>query len=284
MKMTLDEILAVPVGNLKKYSKTGVEVLPDKQSIFEHFARAIADEIKEHNKEGKPTKIILPVGPVEQYPILAEITNRENISWESVHTFNMDEYLDWQGRPVPLESPFSFEGYMRKNLFKQIDAELRIPEENIHFPSPFRVDEYGEEITAVGGIDTCYGSIGYHGHIAFNEPHYSRWFEISKDEYRNSLTRVLPIAPDTVVINSIRGSGGNPSIIPPMAVTIGMKDILASKRIRLYCFDSVFQPTIFRIALMGEVSVKFPVTLVQEHPDCIIYADRKTAESQILTP
>ena len=282
--MTLNEVLSVPVKDLKKRSKTGVEVLPDKESIFQHFARSIADEIKNNNKKGKPTRIILPVGPIEQYPILVEITNREKISWKDVHTFNMDEYLDWQGRPVPLNSPFSFEGYMRKNLFEEIDSALQMPDENIHFPSPFRVDEYGEEIEAVGGIDTCYGSIGYHGHVAFNEPHFSRWFDISKDEYRNSLTRVLPIAPDTVVINSIRGSGGNPSIIPPMAVTIGMKDILASKRIRLYCFDSVFQPTIFRIALMGEVSVRFPATFVQEHRDCIIYADQATAEPPVLTP
>ncbi|GAH73777.1 unnamed protein product, partial [marine sediment metagenome] len=42
--------------------------------------------------------------------------------------------------------------------------------------------------------------------------------------------------------------------------------------------------TIFRIAIMGDVSVKFPVTFVQEHPDCIIYADKDTAESPILTP
>ena len=284
IEMELNKMLSMPVKELKKYSKTGVEILPDKRSVFEHFARAIADEIKEHNKKGNPTRIILPVGPIEQYPILVDITNREKIRWKDVHTFNMDEYLDWQGRPVPLDSPFSFEGFMRKNLFEKIDAGLRIPEENIHFPSPFKIDELSEAIAAVEGIDTCYGSIGYHGHVAFNEPHYSRWFEITEEEYRNSLTRVLPIAPDTVVINSIRGSGGNPTVIPPMAVTIGMKDILASKRIRLYCFDAVFQPTIFRIALMGDVSVKYPTTFVQEHPDCIIYADQQTAEPPALTP
>jgi len=282
--MELNKILSIPAKDLKKYSKTGVEILPTKQSIFDHFARTIADEIKENNEKGNPTRIILPVGPVEEYPILVDITNKEKISWKNVHTFNMDEYLDWQGRPVPLDSPFSFEGYMRNNLFSKIDADLRIPEENIHFPSPFKIDELSEAIDAVGGIDTCYGSIGYHGHVAFNEPHYSRWFEITEDQYRNSLTRVLSIAPDTVVINSIRGSGGNPSIIPPMAVTIGMKDILASKRIRLYCFDSVFQPTIFRIALMGDVSVKYPATFMQENSDCIIYADKDTAEPPVLTP
>lgn len=282
--MELQEILTIPVKDLKKKSKVGVEILPDKKSLYEHFARSIADEIKESNKKGKPTRLILPVGPVEQYPILAEITNREKISWKNVHTFNMDEYLDWQGRPVPLDHPFSFEGHMRRNLFNKIDTELRIPEENIHFPSPFHIDEISEAIASVGGIDTCYGGIGYHGHIAFNEPPYSRWYEISKEEFRNSLTRVLPIAPDTVVINSIRGSGGNPTIIPPMAVTIGMKDILSSGRIRLYCDGGDWQKTIFRIALMGEVTVKYPVTFVQEHPDCVIYADRYTAEPPTLTP
>jgi glucosamine-6-phosphate deaminase len=282
--MELNKILSISVKDLKKYSKVGVEILPDKQSIFNHFARNIADEIKENNKQGKPTRIILPVGPVEQYPILVNITNEEQITWENVHTFNMDEYLDWQARPVPIDSFFSFEGYMRRNVFSKINQALRIPEENIHFPSPYEIDELSESIQKVGGIDTCYGSIGYHGHIAFNEPHYSRWFEITKDEYRNSLTRMMPIAPDTFVINSIRGSGGNPSVIPPMAVTIGMKDILSSKRIRLYCFDAVFQQTIFRIALMGDISVKFPVTFVQEHPDCIIYADQQTAELPVLTP
>jgi glucosamine-6-phosphate deaminase len=282
--MDLNKILSVPVKDLKKHSKVGVEILPDKSSVFSHFARSIADEIATNNKNGRPTRLILPVGPVEQYPILADITNREKISWKNVHTFNMDEYLDWQGRPVPLDSPFSFEGYMRNNLFNKISGDLRIPEKNIHFPSPFRIDELSEAISAAGGVDTCYGSIGYHGHIAFNEPYYSRWSEISNEEYRNSLTRVIALASDTIVINSIRGGGGNSAIIPPMAVTIGMKDILSSKRIRLYCFDSVFQRTIFRIALMGEVSVQYPVTFVQENKDCIIYSDRETAEPPVLTP
>ena len=282
--MDLNKILSVSVKDLKKYSKVGVEVLPDQQSIFERFARDLADEIKDNNKQGKPTRVILPVGPVEQYPILVDITNKEKISWKNVHTFNMDEYLDWQARPVPLDSSFSFEGYMYKNVFDKIDPALRLPKENINFPSPYKIDELSESIQNVGGIDTCYGSIGYHCHIAFNEPHYSRWFEITNEEYKNSLTRILITAPDTTVINSIRGSGGNPTIIPPMAVTIGMKDILSSKRIRLYCFDAVFQQTIFRIAIMGDISVKFPVTFVQEHSDCIIYSDKDTAELANLTP
>jgi len=83
-------------------------------------------------------------------------------------------------------------------------------------------------------------------------------------------------------MNSIRATGGNPAALPPMAVTLGMKDILSARRIRLYCQGGNWQRTVFRIALMGEVSVDYPVTFVQEHPDCVIYADANTAEVPVI--
>jgi len=275
--MNFQQILAVPKEKLPDVSKVRVNILPNVQSLYQHFAKSIADEIKQNNAQGKPTRIILPVGPTPQYRILAKISNREKISWRNVYTFNMDEYLDWQGRPVPLNHPMSFEGFMRKNLFNLLDDEIKIPEEHIHFPHPFRINEISEQIKDVGGIDTCYGGIGYHGHIAFNEPPINRWYKISKEEFKNSLTRVVQLAPDTVVVNSVGGAGGNSSMIPPMAVTIGMKDILSSKRIRLYCDGGDWQRTIFRIACLGEISVEYPVTFVQEHPDCVINVDSYTA-------
>ena len=276
--MILQQMLAVPKEKLYKMSKVKVNILPDTKRLYQHFARSIADEIKQNNAQGKFTKIILPVGPTPQHRILAEISNREKISWKNVYTFNMDEYLDWQGRSVSLNHPMSFEGFMRKNLFDLLNEEIRIPEDHIHFPHPFRIDEISEKIKEVGGIDTCYGGIGYHGHIAFNEPPINRWHKISREEFKSSLTRVVQLAPDTVVINSVGGAGGNSSMIPPMAVTIGMRDILSSKRIRLYCDGGDWQRTIFRIACLGEISIEYPVTFVQEHPDCVINVDSYTAD------
>ena len=107
---------------------------------------------------------------------------------------------------------------------------------------------------------------------------------LSKEEFRNSFTRVVPLSPDTVVINSIDGAGGNSSMIPPMAVTIGMRDILSSKKIRLYCDGGDWQRTIFRIACLGEISVEYPITFVQEHPDCVISVDCYTADSPMAAP
>jgi len=284
MGMSLDEILSIPAKKLGEAGPVKVNVMPDLNSFYMDFARTIADEIKANNASGKPTRMILPVGPTPQYPILAKISNKEKISWKNVHTFNMDEYLDWQGRPVPVDHPMSFEGYMRRNLFDLLDDEICIPEEQAHYPHPFRIDEISEKIQEVGGIDTCYGGIGYHGHIAFNEPKISRWYKVSKEEFKNSLTRVIHLADDTFVVNSFCGAGGNSQAVPPMAVTLGMKDILSSDKIRLYCDGGNWQKTVFRIALLGEVSVEYPVTFIQEHPDAMVTADAWTAEAPAAAP
>jgi glucosamine-6-phosphate deaminase len=270
--------LSLPATELQAHAKVRLEILPDLPALFTHFARSLADEIQANNAANRPTRLILPVGPVDQYPILVRICNAERISWRNVFTFNMDEYCDWQGRAVPLDHPLSFEGFMRETVFKQLDEALRIPDDHIHFPDPVKLDRISQRIHELGGIDTCYGGVGYHGHVAFNEPPISRWYKLTPDELRNSLTRVLPLAPETIVMNSIRATGGNPAALPPMAVTLGMRDIWQARRIRLYCQGGVWQRTVLRIAVMGDEDVDYPVTLLQGHSDYMLITDTNTAQ------
>ena len=270
-------LMTAPVEELRRLARIRFRLTPDHDSLLDDFARSIADEIKSRNALGEPTRLILPVGPVAQYPTLIAISNHERISWANVHTFNMDEFLDWQGRPIPVTHPLSFEGYMRREVFAKLDEELRIPDTQTWFPHPFRIDEISEQIARAGGVDCCYGGIGYHGHVAFNEPPISRWHQVSVEELRNSLTRVLMLGDDSVVVQSIHSSGGDSTAIPPMAVTIGMKGILASRKIRLYCAAGERHRAIFRRSVAGEVTTEYPSTLVQGHPDAEVITDEATA-------
>ncbi len=271
-------LMQAPVDELRRQAKIPFRLLPDIPTLLEHFARSIADEIKLHNERGEPTRLILPVGPVKHYPKLVEITNREHISWKNVHVFQMDEFLDWQGRLIPESHPLSFVGFMRGELFAKIDAELRLPEGQYHFPHPFRIDEISEQIDKAGGVDCCYGGIGYHGHVAFNEPPISRWHKVPVEELRESLTRVVSLGADSIVVQSIGSAGGDSGAIPPMAVTLGMKDILASRKIRVYLGGGERHRAIFRIAVAGEVSTDYPATLMQGHPDAGVLTDEATAQ------
>jgi glucosamine-6-phosphate deaminase len=258
-------------------SNIPLEVLPDTDSLFAHMARSIADEIQANNLAGKPTRLILPVGPVGQYPLLLNICNQERISWKNVYTFNMDEYCDWQGRPLPPDHPLSFKNYMLTEVFGKLDQALRIPFDQVQFPDPLDLDSISNKIREIGGIDTCYGGIGYHGHIAFNEPPNTLYSRVSMDEFIGSQTRIVHLNPDTLVMNSIWNTGGNPYGLPSMAVTMGFKDILASRRIRLYCSGGSWQRTVLRVVLLSEPDLDYPVTLLNCHPNLAIISDLDTA-------
>jgi glucosamine-6-phosphate deaminase len=270
-------LMQVSVEELRRRTRIPFRLTKDIPSLIEDFAQSIVDEVRSHNERGEPTRLILPVGPVAQYRRVAEISNRERISWNNVYSFNMDEFLDWQGRPIPVSHPLSFEGFMRREFFGGLDAEIRIPNDHCFFPNPFRIDEISEQIQDLGGVDCCYGGVGYHGHVAFNEPPNSRWRRITVDELRNSLTRVVVLGHDSIVVQSINSSGGDPAAIPPMAVTIGMKDILAARKIRLYLAGGERHRAIFRTTLSADVTTDFPSTLIQGHPDAEVITDEATA-------
>ena len=275
--MDRSQLMKLPLEELRKQAKLDFQLFPDNASLLNHFARSVADQIKAQNAKGEPTRLILPVGPTRQYPTLIEISNREKISWKNVYTFNMDEFLDWQGRPLPLDHPFSFEGFMKREVVAKLDPQIRMPEENCYVPHPFRIDESSEKIREVGGIDCCYGGVGYHGHVAFNEPPISRWYKVPEEQFRESATRVLTVADDSIVVQSIGTAGADCEAIPPMAVTLGMKDLYASRKIRLYCAAGARQRAVFRIAVGGDVTTEYPVTLIQGHPDARVHTEETTA-------
>src|SRR5215472_11045982 len=272
------EILRLPVTELLARAKTGVRLFPSVSAMLDSMAGSMADELRADQAAGQPTRWILPVGPVKQYERLVAVCNRERLSWSNTDIFQMDEFLDWQGRPLPLDHPLSFEGFMRRQVFEKLDSELRPHPERIHFPNPFRPDEMAARMASAGGVDTCYGGIGYHGHVAFNDPPISRWFRISIDEMRASTTRVVALGEDSIVIQSVNCAGGSSELIHPMAVTIGMREILSARRLRLYLAGGERHRAIFRITLLGEPSAFYPSTLLQGHPDCIIHTDEATAQ------
>jgi glucosamine-6-phosphate deaminase len=275
--MTLQEILELPSEQLVKLARVGVRLFPNIPSMMDYMARSMADEIQAHNQRREPTRWILPVGPVKQYFRLLEICHQERISWKDVHIFMMDEFLDWQGRPLSLDHPFSFEGFMRHQVFQNLEPQLKFDPTRAIFPNPFRPDEISERIRAVGGIDTCYGGIGYHGHVAFNEPPISRWYRITPREMRESLTRVVALGDDSIVVQSINCSGGSCASVPPMAVTLGMRDILAARRIRMFLAGGERHRAVFRITCLDEETTNYPSTLLQGHADCVVHTDEATA-------
>jgi len=283
-------LMTMPVEELEEWSNVGVKIVDDANTLYQQMARSIADIIIKNNRENRNTKIILPVGPTPQYDILKQIINSEKINLKNLWIFFMDEYLDWESRWVPESHPMSFRGYMKKNLFDLIDSSLGLKREQIIFPNPADLDYNDKKIEELGGIDVCYGGLGYHGHIAFNEPYDTYYRRMTIDKFLASKTRIIDLNSDTFVINSLCGIGGNCYDLPPKAVTLGMKPIIEAKRIEIYCDggDLNWQLASLRLAIMHPPTLDRPGTLLQLHPnpkeDVLFVADKLTARPVIIAP
>ena len=103
----------------------------------------MADEVIQNNINGKPTRWVLPAGPMEQYETFINRVNTERIDLKNVHVFHMDDFLTWEGRPLPLDHRYSLEGRMRQKFYGLIDPALKMPDEQIHWPRVNDLDRFG---------------------------------------------------------------------------------------------------------------------------------------------
>ncbi len=279
-RLTTDDGLHLDGAALVRATAHGsprLRVLPDRSALMDDFAQAMVAEIRAAQADDRPCRLIIPVGPRGQYPLFVAACRRERLDLSRLHLFAMDEYLDWEGRALPPTHPLSFRGFLERHLLAPLPAECGFSADRLVLPDPLRLDDYHARIEAVGGVDCCFGGVGVHGHVAFNEPFISRFTRISVEGFRASRTRLMPLAPETIVMNSIRGNGGNFADFPTMAVTCGMVDILAARRIRLYLDGGPFQRTVLRRALFDPPGVDYPVTLLSGHADYVLATDAETA-------
>jgi glucosamine-6-phosphate deaminase len=259
--------LAVPKDTLGRGSPIGLTIMPTGDAVVARFAE---DFLREYQAAlaggGDRVVFIVPVGPVGQYDLLAERCNASRLSLRRLVLVNMDEYLTADGRDwIPSTDPLSFRRHMAIHFYERLDPELAPPVEQRIWPDPRDLGSVERARRRWGGVDVCFGGVGINGHLAFNEPP-EPGERVSVGDFRARPTRVLRLSRETVVINSVTAARGNLDRIPAQAVTVGMKEILESRKVRLY-MNREWQSAIVRKMLHGPVTPAVPASLLQQHPD-----------------
>ena len=240
------------------------------------MARELVDEIQTRNRRGEPTRAIIPCGPSCWYEPFTELVNRERVSLRNLVVFHMDECLDWQGRELPRRHPYSFRGFMEQHFYAPVDPALAVPEENRDWLTARNVDEVRERIAAAP-IDITYGGWGQDGHIAYNQARRHPFSHVSIDDVRNSTVRMQDNNLDTIIALAQRTFGAAYQFVPPMSVTLGVRECLSARKVRLFSDTGAWKQTALRVALFGPLTPEYPITLLQEHPDALITATVATA-------
>ncbi|MBL7697298.1 MAG: hypothetical protein JNK79_04040 [Chitinophagaceae bacterium] len=244
------------------------------------MAVELLDIISSNNKLGKKTHAILPCGPLGWYKPFTSLVNTEKVSLKNLVVFHMDECLDWEGKLLPDKHPQNFRTYMLDNFYTPVAADLRVPDENRHFLYPGNCDEMSKKIMSAE-IDITYGGWGQDGHVAFNQARREPFSPLTIEELRKSGARVQNNNIDTVIALAHRSFGTAYQLVAPMSVTLGIRECLSAKKVRLFSDTGAWKQTALRIALFSSPDAEFPITLLQEHPDALLTATTATAKHPI---
>ena len=267
-------ILALEPDEVIKEAKGQLVVFDTLDEVYDYLAEEMVQEFEKAAKGDRIVSFIMPVGPTQPYRLMAEKINYRQISLKNVRFFFMDEYVDDEkDRLIPKSNPLSFRGQIGPLLFDRIRPDLLMPKSQVIFPTPENVKDLPKMIKDAGGIEVCYGGIGIHGHVAFNEP---------GPGVAKSNPRILEINDFTRTIDATRhpGVGGNLENFPRRAITMGMKQCIEARNILVMTRNETpflnWANTIVRIAALGRPGDDYPVTHMRHHKNLRIVTDRNT--------
>ncbi len=252
-----------------RFERIHTVIFDNKENAELLIAEEIIKLIQKNNKKNEKTVLGLATGssPKGVYKNLIEIHKKEKVSFKKVVTFNLDEYYG-----VSKDHKESYHQFMNENLFNHIDIDRN----NIHIPdgnlNKKLIDnfckDYEKKIKSHGGIDIQILGIGANGHIGFNEP----------GSNFNSITRLVKLDYQTRYDARLNFNGIKN--VPSSSITMGIKTILASKRIILMAWGRSKSNAIKK-AVEVRQNVKVPASLIQSHHNATIILDKDS--SSLLT-
>ena len=278
----LHEWCSIPAERLVNHPSLRVRYrqVRDSHEMGETMARDLVGEIEANNHLGQPTRAIIPCGPNCWYEPFANLINATGTSLKNLHVFHMDECLDWQGRPLPERHPYNFQSQMVKHFYGGIRPELSVPTEQRHWLLPSTMEKVRTAI-ASAPIDITVGGWGQDGHVAYNQARRHPYHRVTLEEIRASTIRLQENNLDTILALAHRSFGAAYQFVPPMSVTLGMRECLSAKKVRVYSDTGAWKQTALRVALFSQPTAEYPMTLLQTHPDALVTATEETARHPI---
>jgi len=225
-------------------------------------ASRIAADVMAEVVKNKPTATLgLATGssPIGMYRELIERCEKGEISFEKVHTVNLDEYVG-----LSADHDQSYAYFMSANLFDHINIDKK----NTNLPNGLASDpaaecaRYDSVVASMGGIDMQLLGIGNNGHIGFNEP----------DDHFTKGTSLVKLTDSTIDANSRFFASRD--LVPTHALSMGIGQIMAAERVLLIALGKG-KAEILERSFFGEVTPAVPASILQFAKDVTVVGDEE---------
>lgn len=223
-------------------------------------SRAVANEIIKQVVARPNSLLGLATGstPLGVYKILVEQSQLGLVDFSSVQVCLLDEYVG-----LSADSEQSYRHFINANFTDLVG----LPNHAVHGLNGeaadlnAECDRYEELIATLGGVDFQLLGLGENGHIAFNEP----------GTAAQSRTHQQLLAPKTRSANSRFFDSLDE--VPTHALTQGIATIAKAKKIVLLALGESKAEAVAD-AVSADISEQVPASLLRDHRDFLIVADR----------
>jgi glucosamine-6-phosphate deaminase len=275
-KDIVDAVARLTPRDLEKLSRPGFRVVF--YDTLEDFYLAEALEYIsawKQSTDDNPVGICGPIGPTEQLPLVARLVNELGLDVRSGHFWGMDEWFDpATGKEVPVTHPLSFEKADREMCFDRIAKKQRMPDAHLHFPKA-NTEAYSKSYDAGVRCAVMQGGQGDVKHWAFNDPLPRRGkykaAPPTPAEYRKLATRVVELHPLTIAQNARTSGGGNISMVPTQALTVGPVETWKAEKVSIWqagTHDNPFGQRLTAYLISKKLPTScVPMSLLADHPN-----------------
>lgn len=239
--------------------------------VHNYFAQDLFHRIRLSDIKNEKLVIILPSPENAVFISVTENLNKYKISARNVHVFFLYEYANENGQVAPYQSPHSRSGQFMKNFYFELNEELRMPIENIHFWTDDNINSYSSEIEKLGGADVCYTAISWSSGIGAIDPDGFKAKDLN--EFLSMGSRLVTPMPEMIAHDSLRGMfgcAGDLANVPPKAVTVGPKDLMNANEwidveYLVGCGGTSHQKFPLALSLFGPICKEIPASIMRLH-------------------
>jgi glucosamine-6-phosphate deaminase len=242
-----------------------VKVFEDKLTLgrtaAEQAAAALRRAIQDHGR----ARIIVATG-ASQLDFLDALTRTEDIDWQRVEMFHLDEYLG-----LPITHPASFRKYLLDHFIRKTGiTQYHLLDGNA---DPREVILRAGRSLNSAPIDIAFVGIGENGHLAFNDPPAD--FQ-TEEPY-------LIVNLDEACRRQQVGEGWFTDIseVPRQAISMSIRQIMKAREI-VVVVPEARKAQAAKLCFEGEISPMAPASILRTHANATVYLD--TTSSALLSP
>ena len=269
----LDAAAKITIDTLKDYERPGFKI-----NIYDTIQDFYCAEALEYIKVWQqatpenPVGLCGPIGPTEQLSLVAQMVNAMNLDLKNCHFWGMDEWMV-DGKAADMDFPLGFAKADMDLCFNKIREELKMPMENMHFPTEDPT-EYIESWNKARCL-LMQGGQGETKHWAFNDPlkRTGKYKDNppTPEEYRQLSTRQVELHPITLMQNARTSGGGTVQNVPSSAVTVGPVQTWQSEKISIWHpghHDNPFGMRLTTYMISNKMADStVPMSLLSDHPN-----------------